>query len=126
MPTREIARENWGQFFDEFSRTRAGALMTIEVVNGPQVDPAFEAHGLPLAGISYDPRGSGAGQIEIMAGLEGQDHVTHTIGQPVHVYHKEGAGLISDEVNEDEILEITASSPPPITYLRFQRPRRQP
>ena len=123
MPTREIPRANWGQFFDDFSHTRAGALITIEVVNGPEADPAFEAQRLPLTGISYDPRGSGAGHIEIMAGIEGEDHVTHTIGQPVHVYHKEGAGLISDEINQDEILEITASAPPPITYLRFQRPK---
>ena len=41
---------------------------------------------------------------------------------PVHVYHKNAAGLISEEVNPDEVLEITSSDDPRITYLRFAQP----
>ena len=122
MPTREISRDHWPAFFDDFSRARAGSLVTIELVSDPQADPQFEARRLPLVGLSYDPKGSGAGHIEIMVGTEGSDHVTHTITQPVHVYHKDGAGLISDEVNVDEILEVTSASATRITYLRFERP----
>ena len=122
MPTREISRDHWPTFFDDFSRARTGSLITIELVSDPQADPQYEARRLPLVGLSYDPKGSGEGHIEIMAGTEGGDHVTHVITQPVHVYHKEGAGLISDEVNADEILEVTSSAAPRITYLRFEHP----
>ena len=122
MPTREIGRDRWQTFFDEFSQSRQGALVTIEVIENAQDAPDYEATRLPLTGISYDPKGSGAGHIEIMAGTEVGDNVTHVVTQPVHVYHKEGAGLISDEVNADEVLEITSSAHPPITYLRFQKP----
>ncbi len=120
MPTREISPDRWPAFFDDFSRARAGSLVTIELISGPQTDPWFEARRLPLVGLSYDPKGSGEGHIELMAGTEGADHVTHIIAQPVHVYHKDGAGLISDEVNVDEILEITSTATPRITYLRFE------
>lgn len=120
MPTREISRDQWPAFLDEFSRRRAGARVTIEVVNGPQADPRFTARHLPLVGVSYDEKGSGAGHIEILAGTEADDHITHTVVQPVHLYHKDGAGLISDEVNVDEIIEITSAAQPPITYLRFE------
>ena len=121
MPTREISRDRWPAFFDEFSRTRAGARVTVEIVDSPQADPRFACRRLPLVGIGYDAAGSGAGHIEIMAGTEATDHVTHAIVQPIHVYHKDGAGLISDEVNEHEILEITAAEAPRITFLRFER-----
>jgi hypothetical protein len=122
MPTREISRAQWPAFLDEFSQRRAGALVTIEIVSGPQTDPRFAARRLPLNGLSYDSKGSGAGHIEIMAGTETNNQITHVIAQPVHLYHKEGAGLLSDEVNTDEIIEITSAVPPPITYLRFERP----
>jgi hypothetical protein len=120
MPTREIGREQWPAFLDEFSRRRAGARVTIEVVNGPQADPRFAARRLPLVGLSYEDKGSGAGRIDIFAGTDADDQITHTITQPVHLYHKDGAGLISDEVNVDEIIEITSSDTPPITFLRFE------
>ena len=119
MPTREIQREQWETYFNEFSQTRAGELVTIEVVRNAQDDPRDEVKLLPLVGISFDPKGSEAGSIEIMVGDKAHDHVTHIVTRPVHVYHKDGAGLISDEVNQDEIIEITSSDVPPIVYLRF-------
>ena len=119
MPTREIQREQWESYFDEFSRTRAGELVTIEVVSNAQDDPRDEVKLLPLLGISFDPKGSEAGSIEIMVGDKANDHVTHIVTRPVHVYHKDGAGLISDEVNQEEIIEITSADVPPIVYLRF-------
>ncbi len=122
MPTREIGRAQWPAFLDEFSRRRAGALVTIEIVSGPQNNPQFAARRLPLTGLAYDGKGSGADQIEIMAGTETDDQITHVVVQPIHLYHKEGAGLISEEVNADEIIEITSAVPPPITYLRFEPP----
>ncbi len=122
MPTREIARSDWKTYFDEFSRTRQGERMTVELIFDPQRDPQFALEQQPLVGISYEEKGSEKGQFEIIAGGETGDSITHSITNPVHVYHKNAAGLISDEVNEDEIVEFTSSDAPRITFLRFQRP----
>ena len=121
MATHDIERERWGAFFDEFSRRRQGMLVTIEAV-APESGPQVETRGLPFVGITLDRKGSGGDTIEILTGTERDDHLSHTIPAPTRVYHKTGAGVMSDEVNPDEILEITSSGDPPITYLRFQRP----
>ncbi len=117
MATREIAKAEWPAFLDEFSRARQGALVTIEVVD-PQTGPRFPARRLPLVGLSYEDKEGES--IVIIAGTEASDHLSHTVTRPVHLYHKEGAGLISEEVNPHEILEITSADYPPITSLRFE------
>lgn len=120
MPTREIVRSEWKAYFDEFSRTRAGERVTVELIHDPQADPQFTLHRQPLVGISFEEKGSGEGQIEIIAGGETGDSLTHAVTHPVHVYHKNARGLISDEVNVDEALEITSTDDPRITFLRFE------
>ncbi len=119
MPTREIARTEWKNYFDDFSRTRQNEKVTVELIFSPQADPQFAMEGLPLVGITYEEKGSEAGTIEIMVGGETNDSLTHTVTSPVHVYHKDAAGLISEEVNPDEVLEFTSTDDPRITYLRF-------
>jgi hypothetical protein len=121
MATHDIPRETWAAFFDDFSRTRQGALVTVEAVT-PQTGPQVETRALPFAGISLEAKGSSAGTIQIMMGADPDDHVTHTITAATRVYHKTGAGVMSAEVDHDEALEITADSEPPVTYLRFRRP----
>lgn len=122
MPTREIARSEWRTYFDEFSRTRAGERVTIELIHDPQSDPQFPFNEQPLVGISFEEKGSGEGDIQIIVGGEPGDALTHSITHPVHVYHKNARGLISDEVNVDEVLEVTSTDDPRITYLRFELP----
>jgi hypothetical protein len=125
MATHDIARETWADFFEDFSRRRQGTPVTIEAVDpraDDEHDRQVEERGLPLVGISYEAKGSEAGAIEIMTGTAPEDHVTHTITNPKDVYHKTGAGVMSLEVDPDEVLEITSSDYPPVTYLRFRRP----
>jgi len=119
MPTQEIARTEWKNYFDDFSRTRQNEKVTVELIFSPQADPQFALEGLPLVGITYEEKGSEAGTIEIIVGSETTDSLTHTVTSPVHVYHKNAAGLISEEVNPDEVLEFTSTDDPRITYLRF-------
>ena len=119
MPTREIARSEWKTYFDDFSRTRRDENVTVELIFSPQADPQFALERLPLIGITYEEKGSEAGTFEIMVGGETTDSLTHTVTNPVHVYHKNAAGLISEEVNPDEVLEFTSTDDPRITYLRF-------
>ena len=122
MPTREIPRSEWKTYFDDFSRMRRNEKVTVELIFNPQADPEFALERQPLVGISYAEKGSEAGTIEIMVGGETTDSLTHNVTNPVHVYHKNAAGLISEEINQDEILEFTSSDDPRVTYLRFARP----
>lgn len=119
MATHDIPREQWKQFFEEFSKRHQGrARVTVEAVD-PRTQPHVEANRLPFVGISYEEKGSDAGSVVLLLGTEPNDHVTHVIADPKHVYHKPGAGVMSSEVNPDEILEITAPGDPPITFLHF-------
>ena len=118
MPAHEVTREDWPGFFDELSRKRQGALVSVSEVD-PSTEPVLEIKSLPLVGIAFDEKGSERNSIEIMAGTEPNDHVTHVIESPREVFHKTGRGILSSELNEEEIVEITASGHPPITYIRF-------
>jgi hypothetical protein len=120
MPTRQIEPDQWKSFLEEFSRRHQGSLIAIETAD-PEAGTQEETKLMPFLGISFEEKGSEADSVEVIAGTEAEDHVTHTIFLPKKIYHKEGAGLISDEVNRDEILEITSADDPPITYLRFRR-----
>lgn len=119
MPTREIARSEWKTYFDEFSRTRAGERVTVELIHDPQGSPEFALEKQTLVGISFEEKGSDEGDILISVGGETTDSLTHAVTHPIHVYHKNARGIISDEINVDEVLEITSTDDPRITYLRF-------
>lgn len=121
MPTREVPRSDWSRDFEEFSRTRQGEQVTVELIFDPQSDPQFPFHRQPLIGIRYEDTDGEDSAIQIVTGPAAAS-ATHIISHPVHVYHKNAAGLISDEVNEDEILEFTSTDDPRITFLRFHRP----
>lgn len=113
MATHEIGRDAWASYFEEFTQTHRNARVTVETVDA-QGDPKISPKARPFLGISYS-REDGAETIALR--LDGE--TVHAITAPKHVYHKTGAGLISDEVNTDEILEITSAAHPAITYLQF-------
>lgn len=119
MPTREIARTEWKTYFDDFSKTRAGERITVELIFGPQGDPQYAVSGSLLTGITFEETGKEAGTIEISVGGTQNNALAHTVTNPVHVYHKNARGLLSDEVNTDEVIEITSTDDPRIVYLRF-------
>jgi hypothetical protein len=84
--TREIARSEWPNFFDEFSRRHRGWLVNIEVFGslGAQV----EANGRPLNGIVAEER-KGSFVIEIFTGSAPGETLTHTIDRPTRVQVEE-------------------------------------
>jgi hypothetical protein len=51
---REILREQWISFFNNFSKQHEGWIVTVEVIDSDLGDQE-EAAGLPLVGISYIP-----------------------------------------------------------------------
>ena len=102
MRTQEITREEWNSFFNTFSQQHEGWLATLEIF-GPEVGAQKEAHELSLEGISL---GSGTGEspkITIEIGKTPDEHVSHTISNPTHVWlEKTEAGAHAALEIEDE------------------------
>jgi hypothetical protein len=117
MPTKEIPREEWSNFFDVFSRQHEGWLATLEIF-GPEVGAQEEAHELPLEGISLASGGNEADAIAINLGKTAEDHVTHTITKPEHVWLEQtsgGANAALEIESEDQnkaLLRFRSALPP--------------
>src|ERR1044071_1261437 len=99
MPTQEIARSEWREFFDNFSRQHQGWLVTMEML-GPDLGDLVEARQLPLSGITVEPGDGEKTKIEIMAGDRPDAHIAHTVAAPKRIWLKQ------TEEGADEALEI--------------------
>src|SRR5438093_4913711 len=114
MTTQEIPRPEWNNFFDSFSRQHEGWLATLEIL-GSEIGAQEEAHELPLEGVSI---GSGTNEpvsIAISIGKTPEDHITHRIIKPAHVWLEltnEGSNAALEIESEDETK----------TLLRFRSP----
>jgi hypothetical protein len=86
LVTREIPRNDWPHFFDEFSRRHQGWLVGIEIFGslGAQV----EASGRPLNGIVAEER-HGSFVIEVLTGSAPGESMSHTITGPARVQVEE-------------------------------------
>jgi hypothetical protein len=112
MPTKEIPREEWNNFFDTFSRQHEGWLATLEVFS-PDVGAQEEVHELALEGISIASGDDGAETIAISLGKTPEDHITHTIAKPEHVWLEQTSG------GANAALEIESENQTK-TLLRFR------
>jgi hypothetical protein len=77
----EIEQNRWKTFLDEFSERNRRRPTRLEVI-GAEVGAQEEEKYLPLVGVSFEPKGSAAGSVEIILGAETADdprHVTHTV-----------------------------------------------
>jgi len=117
METKEIPRNEWGSFFDIFSRQHEGWLATLEIF-GPEIGAQLQARQLPLAGVTV---ASGAGEpetITIDLGKDPEDHFSHSISRPTHVWLEqttEGANAALEIESADEtkaLLRFRSSLPP--------------
>lgn len=111
MPTQEIPRENWANFFDVFSRQHEGWLATLEIF-ALDVGAQEEAHEMPLEGISL-ASANDVDAITINLGKSPEDHVTHTITKPEHVWLEQTSG------GANAALEIESENQSK-TLLRFR------
>lgn len=114
MPTSDIPRENWEDFFRRFNNAHQGWLATVEVL-GTDIGAQTEARELPFEGIATDIREPGSDSIEVMVGEDPDSHVAHTITAPTHIRLDQG------ENGEHEALEIEAEGEP-TTLVRFRSP----
>ena len=112
MPTQEIPRNEWSTFFDGFSRQHEGWLATLEVF-APDIGAQEEAHELPLEGISIASEDGSAETIAINLGKSLEDHITHVISAPEHVWLEQTSG------GANAALEIESENQTK-TLLRFR------
>ena len=99
MQTKQIARNEWPSFFDGFSRQHQGWLVTLEVFS-PDIGDQIEERELALEGITAELTNDEKDRIEIMIGVQPDDHVTHTIANPIEV------SLEQTDEGADEVLAI--------------------
>ncbi len=111
MPTRDIPRDQWRKFCDDFSRQHRGRPATIEVL-GDAVGAQEEVHKQPFEGISADEK-DGENRIEVMIGSRPANHMTHIINHPSHLRVEE-----QERGKPREVLQIEAEGQP-TTLVEF-------
>jgi hypothetical protein len=115
MAAREIDRGEWVGFLDRFNEEHRGWRVILER-HGANV-LQVEAHDLPLLGISADGTGSEAPAIAIMLGDSPDDHIIHSVTEPVRLLFLEDdegahAGLRIESRDGEQVM------------MRFQPARR--
>jgi hypothetical protein len=111
MLTKEIPREEWIKFFDDFSKKHEGWIVNVEVI-GSDLGDQVEATGLPLVGISADLK-AGENRIEIITGGRPDAALNRIIDSPKRVWLKQPQG-VADEAIEVESEDGT------MTLVSFQ------
>jgi hypothetical protein len=113
MGTREVTRSEWTNFFEVFSKQHEGWIASLEIL-GDQVGAQVEAIELPFQGISVSTEDEPQSLI-INLGKTAEDHVSHTIERPRHVWLKQ------TEEGANDSLEIVEEGNQK-TLLRFRSP----
>ena len=100
METREIPRDEWFDFFQDFSRRHYGWRVTIEAF-GREFGAQIAARELALGEIAAELPPAGTGDVTIIlgGGDEGSP-LTHTVHEPRRILLKVGAD------GADEAVEI--------------------
>lgn len=110
MPTKEILRDEWARYFEEFSRRHQGWLVTVEVL-GLDIGDQVQVRNLPLEGITVETNDDGY-EMTIIAGSRPDARISRTVRAPVRVWVKQ------NEQGADEALEI--ESPAGAVLVRFR------
>jgi hypothetical protein len=77
----EIQQDKWSQYFRDVSKEYQGWAVTIDVL-GRELGDQPVADGLPFQGISFETKGSAAGDVLIEAGDIGTPYEVHRINRP--------------------------------------------
>ena len=115
MSTREVTRNEWTSFFDIFSKQHEGWIASLELL-GDQVGAQVEAIEMPFEGISVSVEDEPQSLV-INLGKTAEDHVSHTIERPRHVW------LRQTEEGANDSLEIVQENNQK-ALLRFRSPVR--
>ena len=91
MKTKEIPKNEWPKFLENFSRKHAGWSVTIEIF-GTELGAQVQERELALAGIVDEWDEIHGDRIAIMVGEKPDDHMTHSIEHPTQVSLEQTAG----------------------------------
>jgi hypothetical protein len=98
--TREIPREEWRRYFDEFSRDLPDMHATVEVA-GREIGAQVEAERPLLTGVTYDDKDD-----IVVIGLDApgglQEDLEHIVYQPQKIYVAEGEGETIFDIEDAE------------------------
>jgi len=100
MSTREVTRNEWTSFFNIFSKQHEGWLASLEIL-GDEVGAQTEAVELPFEGISFNEEDEPESVI-ISLGKTPEDHVSHTVERPRHVWLKQTVEGAHDSLEIEE------------------------
>ncbi len=109
--TREIPREEWRSYFDDFSRDLPELIATVEVLGG-DLGAEVEAAGPHLTALTYDNKDD-----ILVIGLDGGEDATpedteHIVYGPRRILAAEGPDETSFEIDDAENVK---------TILRLER-----
>ncbi len=82
--TQEIAREEWPQYLQAFSRQHQGWIVSVHVF-GQDIGAQVQADGLPIQDISAELREPGKDEISIILGRPNEAPWQKIIPGPMHV-----------------------------------------
>jgi hypothetical protein len=103
--TREIPREEWIDFFDDFSKKHEGWIVVVEVISSELGDQEA-INNLPLVGISADIR-AGENRIVIIGGGRTDADVNRIINNPKRVWHKPPKRVADDAIEVESADGVT-------------------
>lgn len=89
--TKEIPKNEWPKFLENFSRKHEGWSVTLEIF-GTELGAQVQERELALAGIVDEWDEIHGDRIVIMAGEKPDDHMTHSIGHPTQVSLEQTVG----------------------------------
>ena len=99
-----IEQDQWKRFLEDFTKRNKSRATRLEVVGegGAQEEEAF----LPLVGVTFEPRGTAAGSVEIILGGETSEddrHLEHVVEKVQRIAPLLGAKSFEDGLGlEDE------------------------
>jgi hypothetical protein len=101
----EIERGQWKTFLDEFSKRNQLRPSRVEILG--EIGAQEQEELLPFEGISFEPKGSAAGSVEIILGGETAAeprHISHLILHAEHILPLIGIGGVEGglEVEDGE------------------------
>jgi hypothetical protein len=98
--TREIPREEWHQFFEDFSRELPELVAAVEVI-GKDVGAQIEAERPRLTGITYDHKDD-----ILVVGLDAPggtpEDLERVVYQPQKILAAEGDGELTFDIEDSE------------------------
>jgi hypothetical protein len=84
--TKEIPKNEWREFLDDFTRENQGLRVQIEVQD-PEIGSQVEARDLPLQGIAADNK-----EVAVIVGDEMDPALTHIVHGATRLWVQYGSG----------------------------------